>query len=198
VIIRPLFLTALAASLSYCASDSVPVNYYLLTSNSAQGVTQQVPNSKPIVVLESVEVANYLRQSGIVMQTADTQVQISKRHLWAETLDIALPKFLFQELQKQSNDFNFYLKNSDFVPRSDYRLLVHVDSFQANDNGEVLCSGRYQVISQADNELAVTVDFNFKRDLENDGYDHAIEQLRSLVGEIANNALQSTLALSNI
>ena len=198
MIIRPLFLTALAASLSYCASDSVPVNYYLLTSNSAQGVTQQVPNSKPIVVLESVEVANYLRQSGIVMQTADTQVQISKRHLWAETLDIALPKFLFQELQKQSNDFNFYLKNSDFVPRSDYRLLVHVDSFQANDNGEVLCSGRYQVISQADNELAVTVDFNFKRDLENDGYDHAIEQLRSLVGEIANNALQSTLALSNI
>jgi len=198
VIIRPLMITAFAASLSYCASETVPVNYYLLTSNSAQGVTQQTLGNKPAVVLDSVEVANYLRQSGIVMQTADTQVQISKRHLWAETLDVALPKFLFQELQKQSDDFNFYLKNSDFIPRTDYRLLVHIDSFQANDNGEVICSGRYQIISQTNDELAVTVDFNFKRALENDGYDHAIEQLRSLVGEIASNALRSTLALNNI
>lgn len=195
MIIRPFILTVLASSLSYCASEPVQVNYYLLAGNAPQGVSIQASNTLPSLVIDTVEVADYLQQSGIVLQTADTQIQISKRHLWAETLDSALPKLLFKELQKQSNEFNFYLKYSDFVPRSDYRLLVHIDSLQATDRGEVICSGRYQLVSEADREQVITVDFKFNRDLTADGYDHAIEQLRLLVSDIAQNVVASAETL---
>ncbi len=195
MIIRPFILTVLAASLNYCASEPVQVNYYLLSATSPQGVNVQTSNTVPTLVIDSVEVADYLQQSGIVLQTTDTQVQISKRHLWAETLDSALPKLLFKELQKQSNDFDFYLKYSDFVPRSDYRLLVQIDSFQATDRGEVICSGRYQLIAQSNAEQVISVDFKFNRDLDADGYDHAIDQLRLLVADIAENVVANAKVL---
>ncbi len=193
--IRPFMLAAIAGSLSFCASEPIPINYYLLSGNAPQGVTVQAAENKKTLVLETVQVADFLRQSGIVMQTADTQVQVSKRHLWAETLDTALPKLLFKELQKQSNDFNFYLKYSDFVPRSDFKLLVQIDSFQATEQGEVICSGRYQIINETDHSQIVTVDFKFNRELQVDGYDHAVEQLRLLVSDIAQSAVESANTL---
>ena len=195
MIIRPIILSLIAGSLSFCASEPVQLHYYLLSADTQQGVSVRTSNQQTAVVVDSIVLADYLQQSGIVLQTSETQIQISKRHLWAETLETALPKLLFKELQNHSTKFDFYLRYADFVPRSDYRLLVQIDSFQATDNGEVICSGRYQLVPQAEEEELISVDFTFNRDLHADGYDHAIDQLRLLVGDIAENILSNATAL---
>ena len=64
-------LAAIAGSLSFCASEPIPINYYLLSGNAPQGVTVQAAENKKTLVLETVQVADFLRQSGIVMQTAE-------------------------------------------------------------------------------------------------------------------------------
>jgi len=116
---------------------------------------------------------------------------VSKQHLWAENLELAVPKLLLKELQSQSSDFNFYIRNLDFVPQTDYRLRLHIDNLQATELGEVVSSGRYQLITNATPSETHTVDCYFKEDLLDDGYEHAVEKMRILIQDIAKDVLVS-------
>ena len=173
------------ASLAGCASSTAPVTYYLLTPTApatAAGVNQ---DNRQSLVIENVELSEYLRQSGLILQSGDNQLTVSKSHLWAEGLDQAVPKALLRELQRQSQEYAFFLQSADYVSRTDYRLRLHVENLQATDRGEVITSGRFQLISSADAAGSVAADFHFRRDLDRDGYGPAVEQMRVLVGQIA-------------
>jgi uncharacterized lipoprotein YmbA len=141
--------------------------------------------NRPTVVIESVELAAYLRQSGMIVQTGDNQLQISKNHLWAESLELALPKALLRELQQQSDQYSYYIKTLDWVGQTDYRLRLQIDSLQSTEGGEVITSGRYQLIPSREPADAVFVDFGFSRDIQQDGYTYAVEQMNVLLGQIA-------------
>ena len=182
---RTLFLLLLA-SLAACSSPpSAPVQYYVLAPPAAgtDAIVQRA--NKPTVVIESVELAAYLQQTGMIIQTGDNQLQVSKNHLWAESLELAVPKALVRKLQLASDQYSYYLKTLDWVGKTDYRLRLRIDSLQATEQGEVVASGRYQLIPAANPETAVMVDFNFQRDIPQDGYPAAVAQIDKLLGEIA-------------
>ena len=129
--------------------------------------------------------AAYLRQSGIAMQTSGSQLQISKQHLWAENLELSVPKYLATAMQSQSTNYQVYVRNLDYVPSARFSLRVHIDNLQATDQGEVVSSGRYQLIENEDTNQSIAVDFYFERDLQEDGYSHAIAKIRELLNDIA-------------
>jgi len=168
-----------------CSSTPAPIEYYVLAPQVSATDSVVELSNKPTLVIESVELAAYLRQSGMIMQTSDSQLQVSKNHLWAESLELALPKALVRELQSQSDHYSYYLKTLDWVGQTDYRLRLRVDSLQSTDQGEVVTSGRYQLIPGQDPSAAVFVDFNFHRDLQQDGYANAVVQMNALLAEIA-------------
>ena len=185
MIVRYLLILIGIAGLAGCAADTAPVTYYLLTPivpAKAAGVHQA---NRPSLVIEDVELSEYLRQSGLILQSGDNRLTVSRSHLWAEGLDQAMPKALLRELQRQSEEYAFFLQSSDYVSRTDYRLRLHVENLQATDRGEVVTSGRFQLIPSADAAHPVAADFHFRRDLDHDGYGHAVEQMRVLVGLIA-------------
>ncbi len=194
--VRQLLVMSLAASLAGCASSPAPVSYYMLTPAVQMTDTGRQTENKPALVIENVELAEYLRQSGLVMQKGENQLVVSRSHLWAENLGQALPKALLRQLQQKSSDYAFYLKSSDYVQTTDYRLRLHVDSLQATDRGEVVTAGRYQLISNVDAAHPVSADFYFRRDLDSDGYAHAVAQMQTLVGRIADAVLDSLNALA--
>ena len=185
---RYLSIFCLAAVLSGCASEPQTKSYYLL---APPVVSTRAGDSLPTLVIESVELAEYLRQSGLVMQTGDNQLTISRSHLWAEGLEQAVPKVLLGLLQQKSNNYRFYLKFSDFVSQTDYRLRLHIDSLQATDRNEVVSSGRYQLIASADPANPVSANFSFEQNLTADGYAHAVEKMQTLLGQIADAILES-------
>lgn len=169
-----------------CASTpTAPIKYYLLSPPIAASDSVVELSNHPSVVIESINLAAYLKQSGMIIQTGDNQLLVSKNHLWAESLDLALPKALVRELQKQSDQYSYYLKTVDWVGQTDYRLRLRIDSLQSTDQGEVVSAGRYQLISAADPSAPVFVDFSFQRELQQDGYDHALVQMNAILGEIA-------------
>jgi len=175
----------LVTSLAACASAPAPIEYYVLAPQIA-GTDRVVElSNKPSLVIESVELAAYLRQSGMIIQTGDNQLLVSKNHLWAESLELALPKALVRDLQQQSDDYTYYLKTLDWVGQADFRLRLRIDSLQSTDHGQVVASGRYQLISARDPTAPVFVDFNLQRNLEQDGYAYAVEQINGLLGQIA-------------
>jgi len=186
----------LLAGLGACSSEPVVINYYALVPpvSAADEVVQRV--DRPAVVIERVDLAEYLQQSGMIIQSGDNQLNISRNNLWAESLELALPKALVRELQRQSDDYSYYLKNVDWVARTDYRLRLRIDSLQATDKGEVVAAGRYQLISEHDANAHAFADFNFHRDLKQDGYAHTVEQIQALLAQIAEAILNSVQGLS--
>ncbi len=142
------------------------LHYYALVPpvSKSDEVIQRA--DKPALVIERVELAEYLQQSGMIIQTGNNQLQVSRNNLWAESLELALPKALVRDLQLQSDEYSYYLKSVDWIPRTDYRLRLRIDSLQATDQGEVVAAGRYQLISENGSDPNVFADFNFHRDLD--------------------------------
>tara|TARA_R110001592_G_scaffold84865_3_gene250826 strand:- start:1448 stop:1921 length:474 start_codon:yes stop_codon:yes gene_type:complete len=151
----------------------------------------QAMTEKKVLAIEDVEMAAYLRQSGIVMQTSGSQLQISKQHLWAENLELSVPKYLATAMQSQSTNYQVYVRNLDYVPSAHYSLRLHIDNLQATDQGEVVSSGRYQLIDNEDSKQSITVDFYFERDLQEDGYSHAVAKIRELLSDIATDVIST-------
>jgi len=181
----------LIAGLTGCASEPVAIHYYaLVPAVSAEDQLVQRAD-KPALVIERVELAEYLLQSGMIIQSGDNQLLVSRSNLWAESLQLALPKALVRELQRQSDDYSYYLKTVDWIPRTDYRLRLRMDSLQATDQGEVVAAGRYQLISEHGSHPQLIADFNFHRDLDADGYEQSVEQMQALLAEIARAILTS-------
>lgn len=189
-------IVLLMAALAGCASEPVVLHYYALVPpvSSSDEVVQR--GDKPALVIERVELAEYLLQSGMIIQSGDNRLLVSRSNLWAESLQLALPKALVRALQGQSDDYSYYLKTVDWVPRTDYRLRLRIDSLQATDQGEVVAAGRYQLISEHGSHPQVVADFNFHRDLDADGYEEAVEKMQALLAEIARAIVTSADALA--
>ncbi len=191
MMVRHFLVFCLVAALAACASAPESKSYYLLAPPVVSAEISGAGDKRPTLVIESVELAEYLRQSGLVMQSGENQLTISRTHLWAESLDQAVPKALLGQMQQKSENYRFYLKFSDYVSQTDYRLRLHIESLQATDRGEVVASGRYQLISNADPANPVSANFYFRQHLTADGYAHAVEQMRTLLGQIAGVILDS-------
>ncbi|MEQ8484413.1 MAG: PqiC family protein [Pseudomonadales bacterium] len=178
-------IAALAwAAIAGCAGSApVPVSYYLLDPGATQAQRVVEHAQRPILGLERVDLAAYLKQPGMVLQTGDHQVQLSRTHLWAESLDLALPKALVRALQARTDAYSCVLGGGDWAGPADLRLRVRIDSLQANDRGEVVAAGRYQLLA-ADRPPRLA-DFRFSRDLTEDGHAHAVARMRELLDDIA-------------
>lgn len=185
----------IALALGACATQPLAISYYLLSTPSADQARHQAMAANKVLVIEDVELAAYLRQSGIVMQTTGNTVQISKQHLWAENLELAVPKLLALAMQKDSAEYQVYVRNLDYVPSAHYSLRLHIDNLQATDRGEVISSGRYQLIDNEDSGRSIAVDFYFERDLQQDGYPHAVATIRELLNDIAADVMRSAQSL---
>ena len=174
-----------------CASTPAPITYYVLAPPDA--ATEQVVEraNKPALVIEDVELPAFLLQSGLVVQSGNNELVVSRNHLWAESLELAMPKALVRELQKQSDEYSYYLKTLDWIEQADYRLRLRIDALQATDRGEVIAAGRYQLIAGQGENPSKFVDFSFQRDLRQDGHAYAVEQLSRLLEEIAGAILNS-------
>lgn len=189
-------LLPLCLALGACATEPLSISYYLLSTPSANLARQQSMTTQKTLVIEDVEMSAYLRQSGIVMQTRGNQLQISKQHLWAENLELAVPKQLAAAMQNQPVAYQVYVRNLDYVPNATYSLRVHIDNLQATDQGEVVSSGRYQLIDNENSGQSVAVDFYFSADLQEDGYSHTVAQLRELLNEIAADVILTAESLN--
>jgi uncharacterized lipoprotein YmbA len=177
----------LSALLAACAgAPAVPLNYYVLSGGASER-SAPVDATLPALVLESITLADFLEQSGLVLQQGEHQLQVSRSQLWAERLDVAVPQVLLGSLREASSDYRYFLRGSDFVPAAAYALRLHLDGFHATDAGDVIASGRYQVVDLAAGAEILNRQFNLREDLQDDGYPQVVAQLRGLLNQLARN-----------
>ena len=172
-----------------CASTPATIHYYLLpVATEGNGVVAQ---SAPSLLIEHVELADYLAQPGLVLQTSSNKIHISKSHLWAERLEIALPKVLQIAMYRQSDQFAYYLNHQTRALQPDFRVRLRVDALHPTNSGVVIASGHHQMTSAKKPENTLVKYFYFEQALDDDGHEEAVKKINLLVNQIAQDILHS-------
>jgi uncharacterized lipoprotein YmbA len=197
IIITLLFLVLLTS----CASKPLMVKYYLLHT-PANKISHTGMQTKPIVILQMLDVAEYLNQSGLVMQIDKHELYYSRQDVWAEKLQSSFYKALLEDLNAVGQS-NYVVYNSPVAVFASYSVKVELAHFHATDTSKVVSSGRYW-LSLNDTQTAENVAFFtsshaffFESELKQDGYAHAVGKLRILINNLAKQVEKDIAALPN-
>jgi uncharacterized lipoprotein YmbA len=189
-----------------CTSEPLSVRYYLLHTpeNKLPNITlvTQPIKTQPIVVLQLLNVADYLRQSSLVMQVNQHELHYSRQDVWAEKLQSSFYKALLQDLNAIGQR-NYVASSSPNATVATTTISIQLEHFHATDTSTVVSSGRYWVSADEpktdkSKDLVTSIHtFFFESDLNQDGYAHAVEQLRTLVVNLSNQIEKDIAALPN-
>jgi uncharacterized lipoprotein YmbA len=198
---KTFLLLSMFLSLMACTSDPLMVRYYLLhTPDKIEGASIQT--AKSIVVLEKIAVANYLRQTSLVMQVAEHELYYSRQDVWAESLQTSFYNALLQDLNN-SNSHTYVSYNSPIADMSTLTIKVKLEHFHATDKSTIVTTGSYWLSPQnggaSEGESAELLQDTFYFDiaLHQDGYAHAVEQLRLSINQLAQQLQIQIKAMSN-
>lgn len=182
-----IFIAALTMLLAACSSPPSTIKYYQLDS-----ITEKL-NSPPKmsfssqsqhVVVQQLELPDYLKHSMLVVRTSPHQVYFSRENVWAEKPSKAILNQLITDLNATSSKV-WYSSWRTPVERDDsHGLQVHITNFYPTENSEVLLSGSIVFIA-ADPEQSWQQEFAFTQPLERDGYEHAVKVMRSQLKRLA-------------
>ncbi|MFT6284295.1 MAG: putative lipoprotein YmbA [Arenicella sp.] len=187
--------------LASCTSKPLMVKYYLLHTPDNKILNTRV-QTKPIVILQMVDVAEYLNQSGLVMQIDKYELYYSRQDVWAEKLQSAFYKALLKDLNAAGLR-TYVVYNSPSAVFASSSIKVELAHFHATDTSNVVSSGRYWLSlnnpQTAENEQPFTSShaFFFESELKQDGYAHAVEKLRTLINNLAKQIEKDIAALPN-
>lgn len=183
-----LAVSILVVLVSSCSSSSqIPLetNYYLL--NSPHSTKSSVRINKTVAV-KVLELPAYLHQPHLVMQLSKHQLHYARFDMWAEPLQVGFTKALINDLNLNNKGIQFVA--SEFLPEEEIgnELIVRVDYFHPSTASKVILSG---VLLRKSNESQKVIQqpFSFELLLNEDGYTHAIEQMRRLVSMMSESIL---------
>ena len=177
------------ALLSSCTSKPLSVHYYLLHTPD-NNVSHQVDESKPTVVLQLINVADYLQQSSLVMQIGQHELHYSHQDVWAEKLQASFYNSLLKDLNV-AGQRNYVASSSPNVSLAVTSVAITLEHFHATDVSTVVSSGQYWLsenmtsTNQRKSVVASSHSFFFESELKQDGYSHAVKQLRTLITRLA-------------
>ena len=203
---KNIFLVCLALLLSACSSaPKKETNYYLLNTHVVNDISQNRALNNLAVddVLIKVRLPEYLMQPNLVIQMGKHRLHYARYHLWAENLQPAITKALVAEmkkimLEKSSIDSSINRSSYNFVERAQGRqgqksFTLQIDHFYPNDRSQVIMSGKFWVTGFNHRNASQSQQFHFEQTLQNDGYPHAVLQMRGLVSRLAEYLVEQQL-----
>ncbi len=157
--------------LAACAGAPTPA-YYALTLPGDVPPAQKVGQG-PLLVVERVELPEYLMGPGIAFQQDDVQLVTASQARWAESLDRQLTRSLLEQLSRGLPDVELVEgPRAGEVPH----LWLSLTAFQGRYDGQALLSGRWRLV-QGERTLA-SGSFQRTEPLQEDGYPALVRALR--------------------
>ena len=185
---KRLILCVLLMTLMACSSKPLNLNYYVLATPQLETWSSN-PAARQPIVLQPVLLADYLKQSSLVMQIADHQMYFSRQDIWAERLDKAIQKTLLEDLN-HSQHYQYRAYPGLHTESNALSLSVQIDYFHPTFKSTVVSSGRYWIVDPS-KQKSLEKTFYLSLVLEQDGYAHAVQQQRELLRLLATEIQQS-------
>lgn len=130
----------LVALVGCSSSKQVVMHQYVLPSLPAVEPYPSDANKTLDLTLEPIRLPAYLTSSRMTMVDADGGVYQANRHLWAEDLSLQMQRLGKERLKQR-------LPKIQWV-KSGYRLVIHADSFSADNQGIAHIQGYWQLFNQ--------------------------------------------------
>ena len=183
---KTLGLLCLTCLLVSCASAPIESQYYLLRTDT-QTVSRPLQPSSELAIGE-VEIAPYIDQAGLVLQTADGQVRAARYHRWAEPIPAAITSFLTLEISAALG--------IDILParmsHADSVFGVRIDQLHGNADGEAVLVAYWWITHSG--ELKASYQFSETAPLREDGYAALATAERELLAMLAERIADSLAA----
>lgn len=164
-----------------CAGAPAQRTYYLMRATVAEGVT---PVESPVAIaIGDVDVAPYLSDPGLVLETGARQVHSARSHSWAEPLDEGLRFYLRAQL---SNELGYAVAaNTTTEETPEFVIDVGVDELHGTLSGAARLVAHWRIARFDGTEKLVAFRFSGDRRLAQNGYAALAEAEIALVGELA-------------
>lgn len=181
------FLLALLLTTG-CASKPPEHQDYLL--RPPVGVPIESP---PQIVLGRIEVAAYLDQRGIVIESAPGEVSVARHHRWAEPLSASLRRYLQVATSRAAGrpvGAGFTQVND-----ADTRINVLVHQLHATLGGEVRLRAEWQLVDVKTGTVRTQRAFATTEALTEDGYGAVVASHRAALDALGADIGAGLLAL---
>ena len=165
-----------------CAGDPPPTHTHYLLRAEPREQTIRVEDPASIG-LRSVEVAPYLRQSGLVLATGGHQVRPARYHQWAEPLDEGLRRFLRAEISSALGRE----VSADPAQRTrwDHAVEVSVDQLHGTLSGEAWLIASWRITRGSGAEEVAEFRMARSEPLAQDGYAGLVDAEIRLARQLA-------------
>lgn len=192
-------VTILIMLLTACSADTQQkTQYYLLNSPTNINTLTQNNKDKQTITITLLELPEYLKQPSLVLQLSSHQLHYSHFHMWAEPLQNSIAQALLQELNQQDNRFHYVINDSvhSKAPSKATKSMINVDitAFHATHQSQALLAGNFW---QQENTIASqhkTNSFAITLPLNQNGYEHAVEQMRNSISLLAEKIINNHTA----
>lgn len=187
-------VTILIIMLLTACSANTPnkTQYYLL--NSPTNITSLVQNneSQQNVSIKLLALPEYLKQPSLVLQLSSHQLHYSHFHMWAEPLQSSFSQALIEDLNQKDKRFHYI--NSINTPQKTptNTINVSITAFHATHLSQALLTGTFWQENTSATEHQ-TNNFAIALPLNQNGYEHAVEQMRKSISQLAEKIIDTPI-----
>ena len=189
----PLLLLVLWLALAGCTSTAPAIHHYTLGADSTDISAKDA--GAPLVRVHAPELADYLRQSYLVMQTGEHQLAFAQRHVWSQSLRSAIPARLTRALNARDPDRVYITGDDPRAGEADINLRLRVRDFLPTHRSEVRLLADYWFVD-AEGETLLSRTANLRQPLEADGYLQAVAQMEELLVRLAESVANDAATLA--
>lgn len=182
-----------------CSSKPIPETQYFVLNPNTQATSTAISknlenDSKNVVVIKSIKLAEFLDQPGIVLQTDAHQIEIAHYHRWGEPLARGLHRYVLETLTTQLPQHSLLSSNEFSSDLIHQKLDITVNQFNGTTDGSVLLSGHW-MLQQSDSKTSIVHEpFSYQASLASSGYPELVNQLALLLGQLCNDIADSIKA----
>ncbi|MGI9290308.1 MAG: PqiC family protein [Gammaproteobacteria bacterium] len=154
--------------------------YLLRADNQLPDGVQTAPVD---VGIGRVVLANYLGQSGIVLQTGPDEIRAARQHLWAEPLEASLRLYMRDAVSVELG----YPVSGDSARRTnwDYRIDMVFDQLHGSLEGQVVIDASWVVLDGSSGKQLLQQRFRRSVKQSTDGYDALVTAQKDLLNDLA-------------
>lgn len=141
-------LFCLPLLVSACLGGSPPVRYYLLTPVPVVGVTPVVGGgmSRPVIVVEPVEIPPYLNRSQIVTRSSENHLHLSQSEQWGDTLRENISRVLLENLSALLGTDRISSPVALVQERPTLRVATQISQFERGADGRIVLRARWRLV----------------------------------------------------
>jgi uncharacterized protein len=170
-------LLVVVVLLAGCASQTIEPTYYLL--RSTQDLSSSKLSTSREFSLGTVEIAPYLDQPGLVMETADGQMRPASQNLWAAPIFDGVRNFLATEIA-QDNGQELLPTN---LTKNTTVVNIRIDQLHGTLDGKATIVAYWWLVHN--DEVIALNRFSEARALETSGYSALVNAEKVLLAELA-------------